>query len=71
MQFCVGSKRGYDFGEVSSATQKAIRRADTRLAGDWALELWQSGFGNYVRRRLLYGMIVRESDVRVLRGEKF
>lgn len=66
MQFCVGSKRGYDFGEVSSATQKAIRRADTRLAGDWALERWQSGFGNYVWKRLLYGMIVRESDVRVL-----
>ena len=51
--------------------QKAIRRADTRLACYWALELWQSGSGNYVWRRLLYGMIVRESDVRVLRVEKF
>ena len=47
------TKRGYDFGEVSSATQKAIRRAGTRLAGYWALELWHSGFGNYVWKRLL------------------
>ena len=47
------TKRGYDFGEVSSAMQKAIRRADTRLAGYWALELWHSGFGNYVWKRLL------------------
>ncbi len=33
--------------------QKAIRRGDTRLAGYWALELWGSGFGNYVWKRLL------------------
>ena len=33
----IRTKRGYDFGEVSSAMQKAIRRADTRLAGYWAL----------------------------------
>ena len=31
--------RGYNFGEVSSAMQKAIRRADVKLAGYWALEL--------------------------------
>ncbi len=49
----IRTKRGYDFGEVSSAMQKAVRRADTRLAGFWALELWQSGFGNYVWKRLL------------------
>jgi hypothetical protein len=42
------TKRGYEFGEVSSAMQKAIRRGDTRLAGYWALELWASGYGNYV-----------------------
>ena len=47
------TKRGYDFGEVSSAMQKAIRRADTRLAGYWALELWHNGYGNYVWKRLL------------------
>jgi replication-associated recombination protein RarA len=45
--------RGYDFSEVSSAMQKAIRRGDTQLAGYWALELWASGFGNYVWKRLL------------------
>ena len=45
--------RSYDFGEVSSAMQKAIRRGDTQLAGYWALELWASGFGNYVWKRLL------------------
>ena len=42
-----------EFGEVSSAMQKAIRRADAKLAGYWALELWESGFGQYVWRRLL------------------
>ncbi|MBU6296382.1 MAG: hypothetical protein KJS91_17005 [Planctomycetes bacterium] len=45
--------RGYDFSEVSSAMQKAIRRGETQLAGYWALELWASGFGNYVWKRLL------------------
>ena len=45
--------RGYDFSEVSSAMQKAIRRGDTQLAGYWALELWASGFGNYVWKQLL------------------
>jgi len=47
------TKRGYEFGEVSSAMQKAVRRADAKLAGYWALELWESGFGQYVWRRLL------------------
>ncbi|MHC5066755.1 MAG: AAA family ATPase [Planctomycetota bacterium] len=47
------TRRGYEFGEVSSAMQKAIRRADAKLAGYWALELWESGFGYYVWRRLL------------------
>jgi hypothetical protein len=45
--------RGYNFGEVSSAMQKAIRRGDAHLAGYWALELWHSGFGRYVGKRLL------------------
>ena len=47
------TKRGYDFPNVSSAMQKAIRRGDAKLAGYWALELWTSGFGQYVWRRLL------------------
>ena len=45
--------RGYDFGEVSSAMQKALRRGDAHLAGYWAIELWSSGYGNYVWKRLL------------------
>ena len=45
--------RGYDFSEVSSAMQKAVRRGEAQLAGYWALELWASGFGNYVWKRLL------------------
>jgi len=59
--------RGYRFAEVSSAMQKAIRRGDARLAGYWALELWASGFGQYVWRRLLtisaedcWGILTRE-----------
>lgn len=49
----IHTKRGYDLGEVASAMQKAIRRGDTKHAGYWALELWTSGFGPYVWRRLL------------------
>jgi len=45
--------RNYKFSEVSSAMQKAVRRGETQLAGYWALELWASGFGNYVWKRLL------------------
>jgi len=45
--------RGYDFLECASALQKAIRRADARVAGYFALELWSSGYGKYVWKRLL------------------
>lgn len=47
------TRRRYAFPEVSSAMQKALRRGDAKLAGYWALELWASGFGQYVWRRLL------------------
>jgi len=47
------TERGHDFGEVASALQKAIRRGDGRLAGYWAVELLESGFGNYLWKRLL------------------
>ena len=66
-RFQLRTVRGYGFGEVSSAMQKAIRRADVQLAGYWALELWSSGFGNYVWKRLLtisaedcFGLITQE-----------
>ena len=45
--------RGYAFGEVASALQKAIRRADARLAGYWTIELFESGYREYLWRRLL------------------
>jgi hypothetical protein len=53
MSYHLNTKRGYSFPAVSSAMQKAIRRGDAKLAGYWALELWTSGFGQYVWRRLL------------------
>lgn len=44
---------GYDLFEVASALQKSIRRADTKLAGFFALELFASGFHRYAWKRLL------------------
>ena len=46
------TKRGYDFYETSSAMQKAIRRNDPKVAGYFALELWHSGYRDYVWKRL-------------------
>jgi replication-associated recombination protein RarA len=53
MSYHLHTTRGYSFPAVSSAMQKAVRRGDAKLAGYWALELWASGFGQYVWRRLL------------------
>ena len=60
---------GYDFYEVASAMQKAIRRADVRVAGFFALELWHSNYQGYVWKRLLtisaedcYGLITQEIE---------
>lgn len=60
---------GYDFFEVSSAMQKAIRRADAAVAGFFALELWHSGYRDYVWKRLFtisaedcYGIITKEIE---------
>ena len=61
------TKRKYDFYEVTSAMQKAIRRGDARFAGYWAIELFESGYHNYVWKRLLtisaedcFGIITKE-----------
>lgn len=58
---------GYDFYEVASALQKAIRRADAKVAGYFALELWHSNYRDYVWKRLYtisaedcYGIITKE-----------
>jgi replication-associated recombination protein RarA len=45
--------RGYSLPDVASALQKAIRRADGRIAGYFAIELFESGFAAYAWRRLL------------------
>ncbi len=61
--------RGYALLEVASALQKAIRRADARLAGYWAIELFESGYQQYLWRRLLtisaedcWGVITHEVE---------
>ena len=60
------TQRGYDFYEVASALQKAIRRGDTKLAGYMALELFPR-YAEYCWKRLLtisaedcYGVITQE-----------
>lgn len=60
---------GYDFFECSSAMQKAIRRNDPAVAGFFALELWTSGYRDYVWKRLFtisaedcYGLITGEIE---------
>lgn len=45
--------RGYDMYEVVSALQKEIRRGNARLAGYWAIELFESDYVEYLWRRLL------------------
>ncbi|MCF0219348.1 MAG: hypothetical protein HUK14_06165 [Muribaculaceae bacterium] len=61
--------QGYDFFECSSAMQKAIRRGDARVAGYFALELWMSGYRDYVWKRLFtisaedcFGLITAEIE---------
>lgn len=60
------TQRGYDFYEVASALQKSIRRADVRLAGYMALELFPR-YSEYCWKRLLtisaedcYGVVTKE-----------
>lgn len=60
------TQRGYDFYEVASALQKSIRRADVKLAGYMALELFPR-YAEYCWKRLLtisaedcYGVITQE-----------
>jgi replication-associated recombination protein RarA len=63
------TKRGYSLPEVASALQKAIRRQDARLAGYFAIEMFESGYHGYVWRRLLtisaedcWGVITNEIE---------
>lgn len=47
------TKKGYDFFLATSAMQKAVRRGDAKLAGYFAIELFESGYKEYVWLRLL------------------
>ena len=44
--------KGYDFFEVSSAFQKCIRRGLEEEAMYWAVELFNSNYGEYIWKRL-------------------
>lgn len=57
-----GTVRGFDAHEVTSALQKCIRRGDETQAVQWAVELDQSGLGDYCWQRLL---IITSEDVGV------
>lgn len=67
--YVIKTKRGYNLLEVSSAMQKAIRRSDAKIAGYFAVELFESGYAEYVWRRLLtisaedcWGVITHEVE---------
>ena len=69
MRLALYTVRGYLLLEVASALQKAIRRSDARLAGYWAIELFESGYQQYLWRRLLtisaedcWGVITQEIE---------
>ncbi|HVN96854.1 MAG TPA: hypothetical protein VMT62_10515 [Syntrophorhabdaceae bacterium] len=56
----IKTKKGYDFFEVSSAFQKAIRRSDEEVALFFATELETSGYGEYAWKRM---KIITSEDV--------
>ena len=69
MIYQIRTINGYDFYEVASAMQKAIRRSDVKVAGYFALELFHSNFVEYVWKRLFtisaedcYGLITGEIE---------
>lgn len=51
-KYDIKTKKGYDFFECSSALQKCIRRGREDEALYWAVELYDSNFGEYVWKRL-------------------
>lgn len=51
-KYDIKTKKGYDFFECSSALQKCIRRGLEEQAMFWAVELYDSGYGEYVWKRL-------------------
>ena len=49
----IKTKKGYDLYVIASGLQKAIRRANPKLACYCGLELFSSGYNNYLWKRLL------------------
>lgn len=47
------TKHNYDFYECASALQKAVRRGEEDDAMFWAVELYESGYQNYVWKRMI------------------
>lgn len=56
----IRTRNGYDFYEVTSTVQKAIRRNDPEIAGYFALELYHSGYWKYLWKRLF---VISAEDV--------
>jgi len=52
MGYSITTVKGYSLLECASALQKAIRRGDQKLAGYFGLELFMSGYRDYVWKRL-------------------
>ncbi len=50
--FSPTTKNGFDLFEASSAFQKAIRRGEEDLALYFMVEMWESGFGEYLWKRM-------------------
>ncbi|TDB66813.1 AAA family ATPase [Arundinibacter roseus] len=51
-KYDITTVNGYDFFEISSAMQKCIRRGLEEEALYWAVELYNSGYSEYVWKRL-------------------
>ena len=65
----IRTKNNYDFYEVASCLQKAIRRGDADMAGFMAMELLVSGYDNYLWKRFFtisaedcYGILTQEIE---------
>ena len=56
----IKTTKGYDFFEAASALQKSIRRNEEDCALFFAVELYESGFAEYVWKRL---KIISSEDV--------
>lgn len=59
-RFKMISKKGHDCSEVISAIQKCIRRGEERDALYWAVELYDSGYAEWLWKRL---RIISSEDV--------